>query len=202
MEHWINECLRLGRTKGFLTYEEVNKYLPEDEIDGAKLNEFLLLLEEESIELQDDEMPRSAKSSPLGSLTYSEALFPIRASDVPLDSGPKGWLYVLSNYAMPAYVKLGYSCTNLGDRICRLQSQTANPGLFVLELYYVVESVEQHERNVFEILDRFRIYKRREFFVCSPELAYYKLKAYFGREPDWIHPRLAEALQPNPNGLV
>lgn len=64
-----------------------------------------------------------------------------------------------------------------------------------MELYYFTESVEQHEQGVFEILDQFRIRKQREFFVCSPKLAYYTLKEYFGREPDWIHPRLHDFLQ-------
>jgi hypothetical protein len=124
-------------------------------------------------------------------------LFKPRASDVSSGSGPSGWLYVLTNYAMPVYVKIGYSCSDVFDRVRKLQSQTANPGLFILELYYVTQSVVAHEQCVFEILDKFRIRKQREFFVCSPELAYYTLKEYFDREPDWIHPRLQDSLRRN-----
>jgi len=124
-----------------------------------------------------------------------ESLFPLRASDVPLDSGTSGWLYVLSNFAMPSFVKIGHTCIGLANRIRKLQGQTANPGIFILELYYYTDSVEQHEKNIFEILERFRINKSREFIVCTPQLAYYTLKNYFGREPDWIHPRLKQMLQ-------
>jgi hypothetical protein len=96
---------------------------------------------------------------------------------------------------MPDYVKIGYSCSDVFDRVRKLQSQTANPGQFIIELYYSTESVEQHEKRIFEILDKWRINKQREFFACSPELAYYTLSLYFGREPDWIHPRLKDSLQ-------
>jgi hypothetical protein len=129
-------------------------------------------------------------------------LFQPKSSDVPPGSGPSGWLYVLTNYAMPGYVKIGYSCSDLWERVRQLQSQTANPGIFIIESYYFTESVERHEQSVFEVLAQYRIRKQREFFVGSAEFAYYTLKEYFDREPDWIHPRLAEALQLKRDGLA
>jgi hypothetical protein len=132
--------------------------------------------------------------SSIDEFTAMGSLFPFQSSNVPPNSGPSGWLYVLSNYTMPGYVKVGYTCGNLHERIRQLQGQTANPGIFVLELCYYSDSVEMHERTIFEMLDAYRVNKRREFFVGSPELAYYKLKEYFGRGPDWMQQRLQEIL--------
>jgi hypothetical protein len=124
-----------------------------------------------------------------------DSLFPLRASDVPANTGTTGWVYVLSNYAIPGCVKIGYTAKGLHDRIRKLQGQTANPGLFLLELFYRTESVQQHEAGVFEVMKEFRWNRKREFFAGPPSLAYYKLKEYFAREPDWIRSGLKQALQ-------
>ena len=72
-----------------------------------------------------------------------------------------------------------------------LQAQTANPGQFVLELEYRTDSARRHEAMVFDLLDEYRWNKvTREFFACSPRVAYLKLRDYFEREPDWIRPEL------------
>ena len=57
MEQWMTKCLRLGKPRHYLTYTEVNEFLPDDQVDPEKLNEFLLLLEAEGIELRDDPTP-------------------------------------------------------------------------------------------------------------------------------------------------
>jgi len=125
-------------------------------------------------------------------------LFPMplpRVSDVLPGASPRGWLYVLSNYAMPDQLKVGHSCTDVFERVRDLNRQTANPGIFEIELHYVAESVEHHEANIHFILDEFRINKRREFFVCTLTWTYLKLKGYFGQEPDYIKPSLRESLR-------
>src|SRR5262245_5132826 len=43
--------IRLGRTQGFLTYQQVNEYLPEDWLTAENLNRLLIALEEAQIEL-------------------------------------------------------------------------------------------------------------------------------------------------------
>ena len=124
-----------------------------------------------------------------------DSLFPVSSSDVVQSPGAAGWVYVLSNYAMPGCVKIGCSVKGLQGRIRKLQAQTANPGLFFLELSYRIDSVKQHEANVFSILKPYRWNKKREFFAGSPAFAYYMLKDYFAREPDWISPGLKESLE-------
>src|SRR5262245_37609725 len=47
--------LRLGRERGFLTYSEINDYMPEDPVSPARLDQLLTLLEQNHIELRDEE---------------------------------------------------------------------------------------------------------------------------------------------------
>src|ERR1700675_1337860 len=43
-----------GKEKGYLTYSQVNDYLPDDAVNPEKLDQLLLLLEEQGIELIDE----------------------------------------------------------------------------------------------------------------------------------------------------
>ncbi len=123
-----------------------------------------------------------------------DSLFPLRSLDVPDNWGPSGWIYVFSNYCLPGCVKIGHTTRGVLMRRRDLQAQTANPGLFLLELFYHTESVKQHESNIFALLQPYRWNKKREFFAGSPAFAYRMLKAYFGDEPGWIREGLKESL--------
>src|SRR4051794_2367239 len=57
MEQWITKCLRMGKVRGYLTYAEVSKCLPDGQVDPEKLDELLLLLEAEGITLREDPDP-------------------------------------------------------------------------------------------------------------------------------------------------
>jgi hypothetical protein len=48
---------RWQQGKAEVTYAEVNEHLPDEQADPEKINEFLLLLEEEGIDLRDDPAP-------------------------------------------------------------------------------------------------------------------------------------------------
>src|SRR4051812_5542060 len=58
MELKLDEGLRglidLGKRKGYLTYEQVNEYLPDEAAHSDKLDALLLLLEEQGIELLEE----------------------------------------------------------------------------------------------------------------------------------------------------
>src|SRR5437764_5844089 len=58
MELKLDEGLRAliesGKEKGYLTYSQVNDYLPDDAVNPEKLDQLLLLLEQEGIELIDE----------------------------------------------------------------------------------------------------------------------------------------------------
>jgi hypothetical protein len=58
MEQKIDEGLKAllesGKEKGYLTYDQVNEYLPDDAVNPEKLDQLLVILEEQGIELIDD----------------------------------------------------------------------------------------------------------------------------------------------------
>src|SRR2546423_2509455 len=50
----LKTLLESGREKGYLTYSQVNEYLPDDAVNPEKLDQLLMLLEEQGIELIDE----------------------------------------------------------------------------------------------------------------------------------------------------
>jgi hypothetical protein len=50
MKKWLSELIRLGKSRGYVTYTEVSTYLPDGDID-EKLNELFALLKREMIGL-------------------------------------------------------------------------------------------------------------------------------------------------------
>ncbi|MBN2803860.1 MAG: RNA polymerase sigma factor RpoD [Deltaproteobacteria bacterium] len=49
----MQQLIELGRTKGFLTYEEVNGFIPEDMVSSSEIDELLDVLNNENIEVVD-----------------------------------------------------------------------------------------------------------------------------------------------------
>ncbi|MDZ7617115.1 MAG: RNA polymerase sigma factor region1.1 domain-containing protein, partial [Patescibacteria group bacterium] len=47
----LQELVFRGRTQGYLTYDEVNAYLPDEEVDAYKLDNLLIALDEQGIDL-------------------------------------------------------------------------------------------------------------------------------------------------------
>jgi len=49
----IKSLIELGKKKGYLTYEEINNLLPEDQVSPEKLDDMLMTLDEHGIEMVD-----------------------------------------------------------------------------------------------------------------------------------------------------
>ena len=51
IDEGLKSLLESGKDKGYLTYSQVNDYLPDDAVNPEKLDQLLLILEEQGIEL-------------------------------------------------------------------------------------------------------------------------------------------------------
>jgi hypothetical protein len=80
----------------------------------------------------------------------------------------KGWVYVISNQAMPGVVKVGYSTKDPELRASELNN-TGAPHPYVVEYEALVEEPRDIEQRVHRNLSGHR--EGREWFRCSPEFA-------------------------------
>src|SRR5438034_5821481 len=60
----LKTLLDSGREKGYLTYSQVNEYLPDDAVNPEKLDQLLMLLEEQGIELIDESEAEEREAGP------------------------------------------------------------------------------------------------------------------------------------------
>lgn len=90
-----------------------------------------------------------------------------------IDRHPSGFVYVLSNSAMPGYVKIGQTTDNPLIRAIDLYT-TGVPTSFKLERALFVKDRREAERLVFEELRRHRVTGAdREFFKMERDTAVY-----------------------------
>src|SRR5437879_6169043 len=54
LDDGLKTLLESGKEKGYLTYDQVNEHLPDDAVNPEKLDQLLMLLEEQGIELIDE----------------------------------------------------------------------------------------------------------------------------------------------------
>src|SRR2546421_4900550 len=54
LDEGLKALIESGKEKGYLTYSQVNDYLPDDAVNPEKLDQLLMLLEEQGIELIDE----------------------------------------------------------------------------------------------------------------------------------------------------
>src|SRR5436305_1797946 len=63
IDEGLKALLESGKEKGYLTYTQVNDYLPDDAVNPEKLDQLLMLLEEQGIELIDEDEAQERESS-------------------------------------------------------------------------------------------------------------------------------------------
>jgi RNA polymerase primary sigma factor len=64
LDEGLKTLLEQGKDKGYLTYSQVNDYLPDDAVNPEKLDQLLLVLEEHGIELIDESEAEERESGP------------------------------------------------------------------------------------------------------------------------------------------
>lgn len=64
LDDGLKTLLETGKEKGYLTYSQVNEYLPDDAVNPEKLDQLLLVLEEQGIELIDENDAEERENGP------------------------------------------------------------------------------------------------------------------------------------------
>lgn len=80
-----------------------------------------------------------------------------------------GYVYAMTNDAMPGLVKIGMTCDHPEDRAKELSSATGVPFPFKVVVCKKVYNPKVKEAALHELLSTlgFRVNERREFFNCS-----------------------------------
>ena len=85
-------------------------------------------------------------------------------------------IYILTNEAMPGYVKIGKTSTSLEQRIRELSSSTSIPLPFTCFYACTVKDSAFVEHQLHDAFDDSRINPKREFFQIAPERVVSALK--------------------------
>jgi hypothetical protein len=85
-------------------------------------------------------------------------------------------IYILTNEAMPGYVKIGRTSTSLEQRIRELSASTSVPLPFTCFYACTVKDAIFVEHQLHDAFDNIRVNPKREFFQISPERVVSALK--------------------------
>src|ERR1700681_4964388 len=73
IDEGLKTLLEQGKEKGYLTFTQVNDYLPDDAVNPEKLDQLILMLEEQGIELIDEEDVADRDGAPAAAATDDAA---------------------------------------------------------------------------------------------------------------------------------
>lgn len=85
-------------------------------------------------------------------------------------------IYILTNEAMPGYVKIGKTSNDLEQRIRELSSSTSVPLPFTVFYACTVKNAQFVEHQLHDAFDDNRVNPKREFFRVAPERVVAALK--------------------------
>ena len=106
-----------------------------------------------------------------------------------------GYLYILSNSAMPGLLKIGQTTRSVRDRVAELNSATGVPAPFAIEAWFESAEPQSHESELHKILARGRL-PNREFFRVTIEEAITAARRVTGRGPAGSSGSQAQELLP------
>ena len=89
----------------------------------------------------------------------------------------KGWVYVITNQAMPGLVKVGYSTKDPELRAGEL-NHTGSPHAYLVEYELLIDETDKVEQGTHRFLSSKR--EAKEWFRCSPEEAIVAIKQIAG----------------------
>ena len=101
-----------------------------------------------------------------------------------------GWVYILSNPAMPGLLKIGYTDRDPFARAKEISQVTGVPFDFVVEYQIYVSDPYVAEQKIHKNLLSVRVNYNREFFSCSYQEAFeairYTINTLKERDPNFI----------------
>lgn len=78
-----------------------------------------------------------------------------------------GWIYILSNPAMPSMCKIGFAENSVDERVKSLSRSSGIPVPFKKEKEYQVKFPQKLESLIHELWSMRRVNDKREFFQCE-----------------------------------
>lgn len=81
-----------------------------------------------------------------------------------------GFVYFLSNDAMPGIYKIGFTTNHPRTRLEQLSASTSCPLPFELSACFGTCDPRDVEQEIHQRLNKYRINSSREFFKCSPNI--------------------------------
>jgi len=94
----------------------------------------------------------------------------------------QGFIYILSNPAMPGLSKIGSTEGPVRKRVMQLNSPTGVPDSFKIEAQFPVYTDPRAiEKAIHQRLDIFRLKNNREFFRLMPEYAIHVIQSMLTR---------------------
>ena len=103
-----------------------------------------------------------------------------------------GFLYILSHPHMPGLLKIGFTTRPVEERVQELSSSTGVPGAFTPEAYFISDSPEAHEAEVFRLLSPHRL-PGKEFFRSDVVHVMKTMETVAGRAPCYARAEIVRA---------
>ena len=105
-EQDLKLLIERGKSQGYLTYDEVNEYLPDDDVNPEKLDELLVAIDQQGIKLVDKApKPQDSTKPPTKTTSQSSAstqeIEPLSSSDLPKLSDDPIRLYLSQMSEIP-----------------------------------------------------------------------------------------------------
>ncbi|WP_313684162.1 GIY-YIG nuclease family protein [Pantoea sp.] len=92
---------------------------------------------------------------------------PVLTMPIPEDFRLDGWVYVLSNVAMPGIFKIGMTTSTPEVRAKEVSQGTGVPMPYVVEHAFHSDKPKEDEAAIHESLTEYRLNPNREFFMCE-----------------------------------
>lgn len=141
MEKELVDLIAKGKTQGYLTYEEVNNYLPDEDASPEKLDNLLLAIEDQGIELVDEAFTDGLLGK--GKLADADAFVP--SSELPKASDDPIRMYLSQMAEIPLLTRDEEIALAKKIEVTRRQFRRA-----ILESDFALRATVETLRNVHE----------------------------------------------------